>query len=167
MNTVPNKDWSRYTTMHPLTSELYDDLGTITKWDNNIMHWRNMFSWTDDSSGKVLSYKLIRGCFSAMSLDDAIAHNTEAHIGLRPVFESVDADFCTSLKAGDLVVMGTLYVGDQPVKVPKRPTYDGDITPYGKGRTAKITLGPAMEDKNYQMKQFILVMVYLFTTVSC
>lgn len=148
----PTKDWSQLVAMRTLTSELYDGLGVVTKWDDGLMHWRNMFSWTDDASGRVLSYKLIRGYFAAMALDDAVAHDTFEYIGLRPVFEIVDADFCTSLKVGDVVVMGTLYVGDRPVKVPQHPTYDGDITSYGQNNTSKITLGLALEDEGYQMK---------------
>lgn len=51
--------------------------------------------------------------------------------------------------------MGTLYVGDDAIKVPTNPVYNGDVTAYdknGSGVTSKITLGAALENTDYQVK---------------
>lgn len=75
--------------------------------------------------------------------------------GLRPAFEFMNPEDYSDVKVGDVVVMGTLYVGDDPVKVPTNPVWNGDITPYDEEQaniTTKITLGAALDNADYQMK---------------
>lgn len=76
-----------------------------------------------------------------------------SEFGLRPSFTSSDPSAMDELySVGDYVTMGTLYMGNTPVKVPQNPVDGGDITEYIDGTT--ITLREALDDEDYQLKAF-------------
>lgn len=149
------KDWSTLVKLRNITSEEYDLLCDAAHEDNDLMHWEDMYSITDTVYNENASDRVVRGYGSARgSFSYGVAYYD--HGGFRPAFESLNPNTdCADLCIGDVVVMGTLYVGSVPVKVPKRPTYYGDIVAYDRditGVNSKITLGTALEDADYQVK---------------
>lgn len=70
-------------------------------------------------------------------------------LGFRPAVEVDHADLPADITEGDTVVMGTLYMNGEPVRVPLIPTRNGDTEEYILG--AKLELGEPLEDPKYQM----------------
>ena len=160
--TVPATDWSSKVVVKNITSGEYDLLCEATNEDDSLMHWNKMRSITDTvyfmnwNNDENASYRVVRGYSSAQNTGNYGTTTQAYHGGFRPAFEALTpATDCANLSVGDVVVMGTLYVGDSAIKVPATPTDDGDITAYdedGAGVTSKITLSSALQDTNYQVK---------------
>lgn len=145
--------WSTLVTMRNITSDEYGLLCTATDEDDSIMHWSTIGSITDTAA---TTYRVIRGNGSASKTAQLLPTNRYEHAGLRPAFEALTPDTdCAGLSVGSVVMIGTLYVGSDPVQVPTNPVKGGDITNYdkdGSGVTSKITLSTALEDTAYHMK---------------
>ena len=150
------KDWSKLVNMQNITSGEYDRLCGVTNEDNTLMHWKNALSITDTVYKERVSHRVLRGCDFARSSSYGYVRSWSDICGFRPAFKALapDAD-CANLRIGDVVVMGTLRVDSEPLKVPADPVYDGDIINYdkdGSGIIPKITLNTALEDPAYQVK---------------
>lgn len=152
----PAKDWSKLVKLRNITSDEYDLLCDVTNEDDDLMHWKNMLSWTDTIHNKNTSGRVLRGHSSARYSNGDSVTVYSSGLGFRPAFESLSPPAnCADLSIGDVVVMGTLYVDGKALKVPTDPVYDGDVTAYdknGSGITSKITLGTALKDAAYQVK---------------
>lgn len=84
-------------------------------------------------------------------------------IGYRPVLaplcsceDATDLDLLSEkgFKNGDMVTLGTLYLNGDPVKVPKNPVPNGDITSYPGG--AVISFGDTSENPDEQLHWFCM-----------
>lgn len=155
-------DWSSKVKLRNITSDEYDLLCDATNGSNDLMHWNKIYSATDTIYDNDESIHILRGYFSARTSSNYISESNRGIIdGWRPAFEVLTPDTdCSDLSVGDIVIMGTIYVGGTPLKVPTNPVnpdYDSssDMSAYnknGSGITSKITLGAALEDTAYQMK---------------
>lgn len=142
------------------SSAQFLDLCDATNEQDSLMHWENMGTYVTHPSypelgdgsctwhthmGYVKTYlrtaQLQRGC---RKLNDC---------GFRPSFEGKDSESIDAQhEIGDYITIGTLYMGDTPVKVPQNPVEGGDIMEYIDG--TKLTLREALDDEAYQLKAF-------------
>lgn len=133
----------------------YDRLMDMTHEDDSLSHWRDMCSWVNDKENRYgipASSRAYRGYYSARTWYCIIATFQSAYVGFRPAF-TLDSDTMGfEPKPGELVTIGTLYMNGNPVRIPKNPTWDGDIAKYIRG--AKLELREAMSDRAYQVKAF-------------
>lgn len=132
------------------TSKEWDKMMAVCNGDNKNTHWEHMYTWVNDTYSypdpdPKSSLQAYRGSYSFHYWS---VHNT-AHqscfLGFRPAFEGLNSD----AHDGDLVVVGTLYMDGNPVKVPADPTFNGDITIYIKG--SKLEIREPLEDPAYQV----------------
>lgn len=136
------------------TNEEYDQLIKLTGGDDTKVHWRHVFSWVTDTEneyGLDTSYRAIRGGSSTRIYDWTTSSGRDADCGFRPACD-LSPDALTSVKEGERMVMGTLYMAGEPVKVPKNPVANGDITAYVPG--SKLELREALIDPDYQVMGF-------------
>ena len=145
-------DWAQKVQMRNISSAEYDKLCDATNESNDLMHWKDMFSWTNDVDNDHETTRVNRGFSSARNSSNSgkVGYGTSS--GFRPAFRILNSGDCADLSVGDVVVMGTLYVGDSPIMVPTNPVYNGDVHSYGSSNSQKITLGKALDDAAYQMK---------------
>lgn len=129
------------------TCEEWDRLVKITNGENAKMHWGGMFSWCQDSDFK--GTRMVRGCHSERYLYRAKETERCPSVGFRPVF---DLPLGTTASEGSLIMAGTLYMNNKPVKVPKYPEEYGSIQDYIAGTT--LELGAPMVDPDYQVNAF-------------
>ena len=153
--TTPDKDninWAQKVKMRNISNAEYDKLCDAANESNDLMHWDKMYSWTDDAwSGKAW-LRTVRGFVSARDSGNCDTASYTSG-GARPAFEILNSDDRAGLSVGDVVTIGTLYVGNDPIKVPTNPVYsDDNVHRYGVGNSQKITLGKALDDAAYQMK---------------
>lgn len=157
-NTQTVTDWSSKVKLRNITSEEYNLLCDATNEDNGLMHWSNMYSITDTIYNENASLRVVRGCDSARVFYyySVSGYGYLGYGGFRPAFKALAPDTdCADLSVGDVVVMGTLYVGGEALKVPTNPRNSGDVTAYDKdysGIVSQITLGETLEDTAYQVK---------------
>ena len=139
-------------TMRIITDKEWDRLMDVIQENDKISHWVKMFSWVNDTGNRYqlpASYRAVRGYSSARYWSIYDATSQSVNVGFRPVVElSADA-LPPDTQDGDMVVIGTLYMDGKPVRVPKRPTWDGDIAHYIPD--AKLEMRPALEDPAYQV----------------
>ena len=131
----------------------YDKLCDVTNESNDLMHWNMMLSWTTQKSGssthQMCGYKNARNSVEKLNRDGY------PDGGFRPAFKLTNPNDYANLKPGDTTVIGTLYMGKIPIKVPSNPigiNKGGDIIQYRAGNAMKIALGEALDDPTYQMK---------------
>lgn len=134
------------------TNKEYSKLVSLTGGDNEKMHWKNIYSWVDDTENDYNldpSLRAVRGYHSARSWFCDYATSRYATVGFRPACE-LDIDTLPSdIKEGDTVIIGTIYMDGQPAKVPQKPTRGGDIANYTPG--ANLEIRPALNDVAYQV----------------
>lgn len=143
----------------PTTKE-WDCMMDVVHENNDITHWKDMLSWVhDEALGKQKPlYRATRGYASARSwlIDDATYRGMI--VGFRPVVEGLPPDTLPPNERGTTTI-GTLYMDGKPVKVPKNPVWDGDITNYISG--AKLTFGTALANPNYAVTAIKVGDVYI------
>ena len=79
----------------------------LNKNSGYIQNWNQMFSWGQDVSSGGMSYRAVRGYFSARFWHDKLAAYSNPYVGFRPVLEVLNAD---TLGSGGLKVV-TLDLG--------------------------------------------------------
>lgn len=108
---------------------------------NELMHWSDLYSWiSETASEKSLpaNYRAIRGCRSPDFVVYRHKSVDDSSYGFRPVFDCQTPDeLPDDLKTGDVIVIGTLYMGESVVPVPQEFSGAG-VTVYEKG--TKLTL---------------------------
>lgn len=130
------------------TNEEWNKFMDIVCEDNSRSHWKGMFSWISDSDFP--AYRAFRGCYSTRCQDWRYASHRDVHLGFRPAIDILETEArVSSFRDGDTVIIGTLYMRSNPVKVPQTPTYDGDIADYILG--AKLEMREALVDPAYQV----------------
>lgn len=133
------------------TNEEYDQLIKLTGGDDTKVHWRHVFSWvadTENEYGLDTSFRVDRGCLSARYLNWSSSGYRGVNLGFRPACD-LSPDALTPVKEGERMVMGTLYMAGEPVKVPENPTGNGDIAAYIHG--SALELREALDDPNYKV----------------
>lgn len=152
------------------TSNEYDELVKATNGSDSIMHWSKMASWCQDKfvgqmgpvanehqcdrpatfwgPAHVRPTYVSRGIISADGWLPDTATNRCVGIGLRPVFEILDAD--TLIPDGTIITVGTLYMDGQPVKIPKSPITRDEIQDYV--LDSKLELREALGSPTYQVQ---------------
>ena len=134
------------------TTQEWDRLMDAVQEDNDRAHWEKMFSWVHDPNFEETSpsLRVYRGYISARNISWNWPSVRYPDTGFRPAFDTLETDAVASgLQIGDSVVIGTLYMGDKPVKVPQNPVYNGDIADYIPG--AKLELRETLGDSAYQV----------------
>lgn len=135
------------------TNKEYDKLVKVTGGADEKMHWVDMFSLVNDAEDEYnipASTRAVRGCHSARYWGNYHATNRYVRVGFRPAIEGLDPDILTSdIKDGDSMVIGTLYMGGTPVKIPTNPTYGGDIQAYIPG--THLRMEAPLDDPAYQV----------------
>lgn len=135
-------------TMRLPTREEWDRFAAIVNGNNDAMHWKDMFSWFQDAGSELASNRAVRGCYSARHWSYHDATYRDVYVGFRPAIEILNSDILGP--DGTTIMVGTLYMDDQPVKVPQEPTWDGDIPDYTPG--AKLELGAPIQNAAYQVQ---------------
>ena len=126
----------------------WDALVQATGGNNTIIHWDRMYSWCRDADPDWASPRAVRGYYSARSWLNNSATYRYVHVGFRPTFEVLHPDPLTP--DGTIITVGTLYMDGKPVRVPKNPTWDGDIPDYAPG--TKLELRETLDDHAYQVQ---------------
>lgn len=138
--------------MRILTTEEWDKLMDTVQEDNDRAHWKKMFSLVHDTNFEETSpsYRVARGYYSTRHFTWYSSGGRHSRLGFRPAFDILETNALASgLQNGDSMVIGTLYMGNEPVKVPQNPVYDGDITNYIP--STKLEMREALTDPAYQV----------------
>lgn len=125
------------------TCEEWDSLSKIAGGSNKIFNWAEMYSWCQDSD--FLGMRIVKGRDGCRLMRRVVETERHNAVGFRPVFEATPGQ-----QDGDIVTVGTLYMNDEPVKVPKQPILNGDIQDYVPGAT--LRLGQPLVDPDYQIR---------------
>ena len=136
-------------TLRAPTKREHDQLIKVTGGDNAKMHWFRIFSWANDTEseyGLNMPERALRGYASYHYWDWLHASRRYASLGFRPACDLASEAMETE---NEPIVMGTLYMGGEPVKVPKNPTRNGDITAYIPG--AKLEMREPLPIPDYQV----------------
>lgn len=142
-NTPIKQEWSRLP-----TCQEWDTLLRAVGESDELTHWRNMYSWCQDKDLHLASHRAVRGYPSARYWGDFSATHRYVRVGFRPAFDVLDSDILGP--DGTVIMAGTLYMNDMPVKVPQNPISIGDIPDYIPG--AKLELGAPIQDAAYQVQ---------------
>ena len=126
----------------------WDVLVDITGGRDDIMHWKEQFTWCKDALSELKPYQAARGYHSPKVRFGFHEARRTLDIGFRPVFVGLGPD--SSTPDGRVVTAGTLYMNEKPVRVPQTPTSKGDIPWYEPG--AKLELREALDDPAYQIQ---------------
>lgn len=126
----------------------YDLMVDAAKGGNTFMHWKDIFSWCQDTASDYASHRTVRGYYSARAWYLYNASTQYVTVGFRPAFEILDPD--PMLSDGTIVTVGTLYMDGQPVRTPQNPTCRGDIPDYIPG--AELELRGTLDDADYQVR---------------
>lgn len=116
--------------------------------DDEVWCWMGQYFWGQETPEDWVSGRAVRGWVSARHWDYNDATIRNVGVGFRPVLDALALD--TLVPDGATVMIGTLYMDDQPVKVPMNPTEDGDIPDYIHG--AKLVMGAPIQDAAYQVQ---------------
>lgn len=139
--------------MRIITNEEYDWLADLAHNDDAIMHWENMHSYVNDIKNAYhlsSSARVVRGYGSARFWNYYNATYRFSHVGFRPAIEDLPSDILPSdIPNGSIVVVGTLFMGGKPVRIPQDPTDKGDIMDYVPGTA--LFLKEALEDPIYMV----------------
>lgn len=82
-------------------SEGQSGIGTDNEWDQlldavgegeELLHWRNYFTWCQEAYCEVNSYRSVRGCSTPRSYGSRNASIHNSSIGFRPVIEMLGVD---------------------------------------------------------------------------
>ena len=134
------------------TTREWDKLMDAVQGDNDRANWERIFSWVHDLNFEETypSCRANRGYYLARAWSFNGAFTRHASVGFRPAFDVLETEALASgLQNGDSMVIGTLYMGNEPVKVPQNPVYNGDIADYVPG--AKLEMREALADPAYQV----------------
>ena len=137
------------------TDQEWDLLMDVTHEDDVLSHWKKIYSWVNDKENKYdlpASPRAVRGYYSARGWLSYSAANQLVGVGFRPAVDLEPGALSSDIRDGESVVIGTLYMDGKPVRVPQRPTWDGDIAAYVPG--AKLEMRSALDDPLYQVKAF-------------
>ena len=128
------------------TSSEWDDLMNVVHGNNSVMHWRNMFSWCQDSETNSAFCRTIRGYVSSHYSEEFGMHRYGL-VGFRPAIRLSSPDTSPD---GALVTIGTLYMNGRPIRVPTTPTWKGNIIGYVSN--AKLELRAPVQNAAYQVQ---------------
>lgn len=135
----------------PTNKEWDEFMDTVQK-DNNIAHWKNIFPWVHDLylEKEFPANCALRGGITACFWSWESSGTRFADLGFRPALDVLETDALASGgQSGGTVIIGTLYMGGKPVKIPQNPTDEGDIVDYIQG--TKLEMREALEDPAYQV----------------
>lgn len=124
----------------------WNALMEATGGENDTIHWDSMYSWCADEDPAWETTHAVRGLLPNANQSYRYIACRDAAVGFRPVFEAADLNFAD----GTAAVVGTLYMGGQPVKVPQNPVWDGDVQDYVPG--AALELREPLENPAYQVR---------------
>lgn len=137
----------------PLDSEWDRLVDLMTGGDDAKFHWTDMFSWVNDPENKrhfPMAFRVYRGYNSARYWNRNSASNWFVTLGFRPAVDILPSDpLFSEVNEGQSAVIGTLYMDGRPVKVPQKPTWNGDIKDYV--FKSSLKMGPALRDPAYQV----------------
>lgn len=149
-----------YIPMRFPTTKEYNLLRRVTNEENEKMHWEDMYTFI--RKPKELSaaseippipdfLEIARGGMEAGYWITCTHEDQSLSVGFRPTISTVSLPHLngTELNIGDSVVMGTLYMDGNPVKVPTNPTATGDMTAYQRG--SRLALRYDCDDPSYQI----------------
>lgn len=145
-----------YSVLRIPTNGEYDRLVEVTGGDDAKMHWLHIFSWVNDTGNEYeldTSSRAHRGYNSARLWNNSSSGSRIVYVGFRPACD-LPPEALASVKDGEQMVLGTLYMTGEPVKVPKYPTYNGDIAAYIPGST--LELREPLDDPDYQVAGYLV-----------
>lgn len=141
------KDVIRRAMMARLPScQEWNTLMDVVGKSRDAAHWAGAFSWGQDADPCFPPNRVILGCYTPRYFSSRNTSYQHKVLGFRPVFDAMDH----TVPDGAVVRIGTLYMDDQPVKIPERPSWDGDIVDYIPG--AKLEMREALDDPDYQVQ---------------
>lgn len=120
------------------TEAEYNKLVEAAKGVHSLGH-KKMYSWVIDEKP---------GAFFARRGDRNKVTFLYPHVGFRPAFEIPKGADIPALNIGEAVVVGTLYLGDEPIAVPAANA----VTPEYTLRGQSLTLRAAPDDPKYHMR---------------
>lgn len=117
----------------------YDRFLRFTDGHKNLTHWRGVYSWVSTvNSTQRQDYRQMRGAKHASSKTCRHISSCDEQCAYRPAFDCETPDeLPDDIKAGDIIIIGTLYMNDDIVRVPQEYNV-ADIPMYEKG--AKLFL---------------------------
>ncbi len=134
------------------TLEEWNLLVKITCGINRLMHWKNMRSWVHDVENKfqrLPDFRAMRGGDTPQDVRDGYVTYRGDEVGFRPAIPACNyrnGIYCPDRTA---VIVGTMYMNDAPIKIPRNPTRYGDTQEYIPG--ASLELRSALQDADYQV----------------
>lgn len=139
------------------TDEEWDRLIDLTNGNNSRMHWWKMQSWVDGNNAR---YRIERGFRATRGGSTRRADRwsfytadyRNNYTGFRPVIQYKTLG--TLFREGETITVGTLYMDNKPVRIPKNPIRDGDVVNYIPGAT--LELREMLQDADYQVSAIYL-----------
>lgn len=138
----------QYQTVRLPSSTEWNKLMAITN-KLDTTHWKSIGTWCLDTDGRQRC--VMRGNLSPCYWHSHKKHDRFPDFGFRPAFEINKSD-AANIPDGEILPIATMYVDNQPVKIPKNPVWDlwhGDIPDFVPG--SKIEFRNPLNDPDYQI----------------
>jgi len=135
-------------TLRLMTNKEWDRLVKLTDGDDDLMHWHEIAALVAEDLA-ITSHAIARGWLGPSNLDTCGKDQRLNYLGFRPVLDDVCTDLVPrSIQDGQVVAVGTLFMGGEPVPVPQNPVHtSGDIMKYVPGTA--LELRAPMDDPLY------------------
>lgn len=133
----------------------YDRLCNVTGSHNGKMHWQNVLTIVEISDGKFTGRGYHAAKWQWQVPDGMNSPNREPYNCFRPAFDCVTPkELPDDLKLGDVIVVGTLYVGGEPVCVPQEYNYctvckKNELRQNKRDAITNFELRPVLDDPDY------------------
>jgi len=137
--------------------------------ENSLLHWSGIWTWCQEPVRSVaaeenpigrflpVDHSALRGCTAPRGWNVASQDIRANYMGFRPILEPVDPETMTLDRArwadvptGTGMPLGTLYMDDNPLTIPKNPIDTGDIPDYVPG--AQLRIGRTLTDPDKQIR---------------
>jgi len=135
--------------MHIMSPTEWERLKCLADCDDDRMHWKEIMTWLSIKKQMEDGCKPTAGSWGGKESKSWRPQNRRAFfIGFRPTIVNDALPACSS--RGQPIVIGTLYMDEEPVRVPQWPWQSGDIAHYKPG--ASLRMGPALDDPLYMVQ---------------
>lgn len=141
------------------TRKEFLDLAGVTEGNDAKMHWKHIYTVLDDDDTCFPDdIGWIGGFGGPVLLTSGTKSEPLEVVGFRPVFDiAPGSPLHGRMVTGQSCVIGTLYMGNKPVKLGKNPVNSfrkGDIPEYIPG--ASLEIREAIDDPDYQVRVYCI-----------
>lgn len=112
--------------------------------DDTLWHWDHKFFWGQEPVSGSVSYRAVRGCYSARSWYISNATNSYPYVGFRPALEPLPTDPSAIRHSQEALVIGR--AGAVAGSLIDATAYDLVIQPNADGLIGEVSFAAKMQD---------------------